>query len=236
MAPLDDQGNRRRNVEISRVKDLGQSSDARFDGWWCFDASVQPWVVQCEVRSVQGTLELTKVSIFLDPVPANIFDEDFRDHTHYRLTADVLRAIPLGQILDGFRRYLLEQPELERLREALRQLQGKAQGTGSQAAAERGAAIARRSNRRRPRRVQRDEAHYREVALRRLALEADGSGKGVNQRLADEYHQSVEAIRDWLSRCRQLEYLAPASPGQRSAMPGRRLLEYLDQQDDEEMK
>jgi hypothetical protein len=68
-------------------------------------------------------------------------------------------------------------------------------------------------------------AVYHAFALEALELQANGVGRGMRRMLAKKHNVEVGTVRDWLRRCRDLGFLAPAEWGKTGVAPGPNLTE-----------
>lgn len=138
------------------------------------------------------------------------------------VTTSVLRAVPLGALLDAGRRALLQAPE---------QIASWEDSSGQRfeslkAAAERAAAAVRETDLKRGRKGFPDD-HYRWVALEYLKLQEEGWSKGILRELAGRAaahlgrdYVARETARDWVATARSKGFLSKATQGRAGASPG----------------
>ncbi|MFF6939987.1 hypothetical protein [Streptomyces lavendulae] len=124
------------------------------------------------------------------------------DDAHAGLTHQLLRQIPLGEILAEARTY---RPELEA--SYLRMQDGPSAATLP------------------PGRVPITDDLLRQVALVYLEESGPGKGRAALQRLAERFGRPVGTVRTWLGRAREEGWLGPGVQGRLGADPGPRLLD-----------
>lgn len=64
--------------------------------------------------------------------------------------------------------------------------------------------------------------HYRRIAFEYLDLQAQGVGRGIQKRLAEQQDppRQWQTIRDWLARATEFGFLTPGTPGRAGRNPG----------------
>ncbi len=70
----------------------------------------------------------------------------------------------------------------------------------------------------------RGDDHYRELALRCLALFSAGEGAGIHMRLAEHYGRRDRTIKDWIRTARHKGWLARGKSGRVHFAPGPKLI------------
>lgn len=135
------------------------------------------------------------------------------------ITGDILRRIPLGDIVARTQRWLADDSWRT---EGIRSLPGPDLRTDDLTDQQR-RALENSSNsvpRRRGRPELSDELL---VDVAEAYIQEAGLGRGAIGRMADTFDRPEATIRDWISIARRRGYLAPTKPGRRSAAPGPRL-------------
>ncbi|MFF5161547.1 hypothetical protein ACFY3N_36220 [Streptomyces sp. NPDC000348] len=133
------------------------------------------------------------------------------------ITSDVLRRIPLGQIIARAQAELADQS----WREDGVTILGRPQAAGSELAPaslqalENANALAQPAQRGRPP-LDGELLHAVAHAYLREAI----NGPGLHHRLADLFNRPEPTIKDWIKAARDRGYLSPAVPGRRAAGPG----------------
>jgi hypothetical protein len=144
-------------------------------------------------------------------------DEDAPVTVSAPITSDVLRRIPLGQIVARAQAELANQSWKE---EGVAIL-GRPQTAGSELAPaslqalENANALAHPAQRGRPPLA--DDLLHR---VARAYLREAVNGPGLTRRLADLFDRPEPTIKDWVKAARSRGYLSPAVPGRRAAGPG----------------
>ncbi|WP_405204071.1 hypothetical protein OG795_00035 [[Kitasatospora] papulosa] len=146
-------------------------------------------------------------------------DEDAAVAVSVPITSDVLRRIPLGQIVARAQAELADQSWKE---EGVTVL-GRSRAAGSdlpppslRALENANAnALAQPAQRGRPP-LDADLLHAVAHAYLREAI----NGPGLHRRLADLFNRPEPTIKDWIKAARDRGYLSPAVPGRRAAGPG----------------
>ncbi|WP_329453169.1 hypothetical protein OG894_41960 (plasmid) [Streptomyces sp. NBC_01724] len=133
------------------------------------------------------------------------------------ITSDVLRRIPLGQIIARSQAELADQSWRE---EGVTVLGRPAAADfeispASREALENANALSKTPQRGRP---ALDDALLHRVA--HAYLREAVSGPGLTRRLAEEFDRPEPTIKDWIKAARDRGYLSPAIPGRRAAGPG----------------
>ena len=150
--------------------------------------SADGWTANGSVtRRAQGQLAISDIQITADPDGA--------------ISAKVLRAIPLGDILASV---LASAAEIDLKPE-----------TSAPAQVEPG----------RPGRAPLSGALLRRVAEGYLAESSPGKPKGAVKRLAEQMNEPQGTVSRWVWRARRDGWLGPAAPGREGAEPGPRLFE-----------
>jgi hypothetical protein len=156
-------------------------------------------------------------------------DPEHNLHEDGAVTAAMLRATRLEEIVNLFRRFVQTEPRHGA--ETAEQARRRATWAGMvgprmlnlREAVQQADTLAQR----RPRpggRPALDEEHYRAIALRCIDLYVSGNGRGAQKALAAEYLKAPRTVADWIRKARHLELLAPGKPGAVSYEPGPRLL------------
>ncbi|MGW6475069.1 hypothetical protein [Streptomyces nigra] len=133
------------------------------------------------------------------------------------ITSDVLRRIPLGQIIARAQAELADQS----WREDGVTILGRPRAAGSELAPtslqalENANALAQPAQRGRPP-LDGELLHAVAHAYLREAI----NGPGLHRRLADLFTRPEPTIKDWIKAARDRGYLSPAVPGRRAAGPG----------------
>ncbi|WP_202919518.1 hypothetical protein [Saccharothrix deserti] len=136
------------------------------------------------------------------------------------ITSDVLRRIPIGEIIARSQNALADRSWED---EGIRSLPGPTLDVDefpetTRQALETANTLAERPQRGRP--------PLDDELLERLAhayLREAVHGRGLTRRLAAQFNRPEPTIKDWVKAARQRGYLSAAQPGQRGAGPGPRL-------------
>ncbi|MGW3834776.1 hypothetical protein [Streptomyces microflavus] len=147
-------------------------------------------------------------------------DDDAPTAVAIPITGDVLRRIPLGQIVAQAQAELASQSwKGEGVTTiglgAAESLQPGELAPASVRALENAGALAQPAKRGRP--------PLRVALLHELAhayLREAGNGPGLHRRLANLFERPEPTIKDWIKAARERGYLSPAIPGRRAAGPG----------------
>lgn len=145
-------------------------------------------------------------------------DEDAgRHHRFTGITTDVLRRIPLGEIVARAQAELADRSwETEGIRMLPGgQLEPEELPASTKAALETTVRLATPSRRGRP--------PLPDDLLRRVAqayLHEAPNGRGLVRRLAARFDRPEATIKDWIATARERGFLSPATPGRRNAAPG----------------
>jgi hypothetical protein len=185
-----------------------------------YGVQIGVWFVSGRARMVSGQLAVTSLKLEFNPEGADegaSTDLAVSDQLAGGITADVLRAVPVGKLRASIQREVLAQERFDVLQVELGRL--RAVGGHRKAAAE--AVRGKKLGRGRPRRT---DEFYRQVALIALQIQAEGMPKGgLRRAVGTRFGATPVTVRDWFSRCREIGYLGKTHQGQRGVMPGQRL-------------
>jgi hypothetical protein len=137
------------------------------------------------------------------------------------ITSDVLRRIPIGEIIAQAQRELADRSWEA---EGIRSLPGPALDVDqfpetTRQALETANALAEQPQRGRP---PLDDELLQDLA--HAYLREAVHGRGLTRRLAAHFNRPEPTIKDWIKAARERGFLSPAQPGQRGAGPGPSLL------------
>ncbi|MEU5248043.1 hypothetical protein AB0G81_28815 [Streptomyces asoensis] len=154
---------------------------------------------------------------FVGPSPESVPVQEERSAVLAPITSDVLRRIPVGQILARAQAELADQSWKEEGLIAIGRSQAADPGIApaSLQVLENANALAKPVTRGRP---PLDESLLRRVA--HAYLREAINGPGLTRRLAGLFDRPEPTIKDWIKAARDRGYLSPAVPGRRAAGPG----------------
>ncbi len=140
------------------------------------------------------------------------------------ITRSLLHGVSVSQILARAQAMLVQTPEWLELVKRLGL--GEPPHADKERAHRAAATAATAGTARRRGRKGWGEEHYRRVALEYLALQREGVGRGILNRLAEREAKRLkkpiarETMRDWVRRARELGFLAGGVRGRAGARPG----------------
>ncbi|MFV8165308.1 hypothetical protein ACNQVK_24985 [Mycobacterium sp. 134] len=135
------------------------------------------------------------------------------------ITSDILRRIPLGDIVARTQRWLADASWRT---EGIRTLPGPDLRPDDLTDQQR-RALENSSNSMLRRRGRPELSDELLVDVAEAYIQEAGRGRGAINRMADIFNRPEATIRDWISIARRRGYLAPTKPGRRGAAPGPRL-------------
>jgi hypothetical protein len=136
------------------------------------------------------------------------------------ITSDLLRRIPLGDIITRVERDL---PDDSWRTEGIRQMPGDDRIFPADLSEEQRRALDNTTtvtSRRRGRPELSDELL---IELAEIYIDEASHGRGVTRRLAERFDRPEPTIRDWITTARRRGFLAQSTPGRRVAAPGPKL-------------
>lgn len=148
--------------------------------------------------------------------PDELRDDNDHEDPPSLITSDVLRRIPLGEIIARLERDL---PDDSWRTDGVRVLGGP-DLTANELTDEQRKALETTSaigQRRRGRPTVSDEVL---IEVANGYIDESSAGKGAIGRLANSLDRPEPTVRDWISAARRRGFLAPTSPGRRGAIPG----------------
>jgi hypothetical protein len=170
------------------------------------------WILRGTIRA-DGTRPHAIAGLSVEPY----------DHAR-GINGDVLRGIHYGAILDAALAHARERPGILKILAR----PGWEIPEAEIAAAELFAGSAPEATTPRRGRPSRPISYYIRVAERAVELfDRDRLGRRtLYEQLAREFHVEYDTARDYVTRLRKQEWLAPAAPGRLTIAPGKKLLEH----------